>query len=428
MNSTYLQHKFRVPLLPVLLKSILMFFYIYAVSLKVLGIPDVVHSSRLSAVIILFWGLFSYRKREGFKRLNSKYEYDKVLRLIVITFLYTLVISILIGFGNGTNYVFTSLDSLLFSILPFVAFLFFFDDIDELAKVIIIVTLLQALCVVLATFIPAVSVFFTEVLGTDQGYGENRDLELYRASYASGLSCFTSEGVCKFTIGLVACSYKFLSTSKIKYIILYLLFSVVNAMLARTGLIMSLIGVIMMASYYLRKGRLKFSTFVGLVVVTYVSFLIWNNMTSDFYERFKRFNELKEAEGFDNFFTAYLSGEFPPISLETIMGTSIISGVSGNGVRVHVDGGYLKNYVALGLPLAIFTYFYIFRSIFHVLKIFKNTCVYYVILFYFFYLLFAEFKEYFLLYRGSIMLFFLFAVLAEKKYCNVGSRLNLINA
>ena len=221
MNSTYLQHKFRVPLLPVLLKSILMFFYIYAVSLKVLEIPDVVHSSRLSAVIILFWGLFSYRKREGFKRLNSKYEYDKVLRLIVITFLYTLVISILIGFGNGTNYVFTSLDSLLYSILPFVAFLFFFDDIDELAKVIIIVTLLQALCVVLATFIPAVSVLFTEVLGTDQGYGENRDLELYRASYASGLSCFTSEGVCKFTIGLVACSYKFLSTSKIKYIILY---------------------------------------------------------------------------------------------------------------------------------------------------------------------------------------------------------------
>lgn len=428
MNSTYLQHKFMGAVLPVLLKSILMFFYIYAVSLKVFGIPDAVHSSRLSAVIILFWGLFSYRKRGGFKMLKSKCEYDKISRLIIITFLYTLIVSILIGFGNGTNYVFTSLDSLLFSILPFVAFLLLFEDIDEFAKVMIMVTLLQAICIVLATFIPAVSFFFTEVLGTDQGYGENRDLELYRASYASGLSCFTSEGVCKFTIGLVACSYKFLSTRKIRYVILYIVFSVVNAMLARTGLIMSLIGVLMMAWYYLRKGRLKFSTFVGLAVVFYASLLIWENMTADFYDRFKRFDELKEAEGFESFFKAYLSGEFPPISLETIMGTSLISGVSGNGVRVHVDGGYLKNYVALGLPLAIFTYFYIFRSIFRVLKIFKNTCVYYVILFYFFYLLFAEFKEYFLLYRGSIMLFFLFAVLAEKKYCNVGSRLNLINA
>ena len=139
-------------------------------------------------------------------------------------------------------------------------------------------------------------------------------------------------------------------------------------------------------------------------------------MSSDFDERFSRYEEFKD-DGVSSFFEAYFYGnDIPKISLPTIIGTSIVSGVSGNGVVISADGGFIKNYVALGLLLSIFVYGYLINIFFHIKKKFRGTHIEYVLIFYGLYILFSDFKEYFLLYRGSLCLFFVFVMLAYNKY------------
>lgn len=398
-----------------ILKILLLFGYIYPFSLRLIGVPDVLHTARISAIIIMILGLVKINKYKQFQKSPFYFDYLKIRKLIIVSLAYTLVISLLIGFGNGANYTIIAIENLLFSILPLFAFWILFSNVDEFASVVIGVTLVQSLAILLGTFIPGASAFFTIALGSDSGYG--MDLDILRSSYASGISCSTSAGVTKFTIGLVMCVYKYLSKRRSIYILIFLYLSVINSMLARTGMLMSLIGLMTIIFFFVKGSKISLKKIIPIVFILLIGYYTIGLMSEDFFERFKRYEEFKDG-GFSNFFEGYFNGKdtvIPPLSLETFIGTSIISGISGNNIQVLTDGGFVKNYVALGLPFAIYVYMIIYKTFNRIRLKYRGSYMFYVLSFYIIYLAFSEFKEYFLLYRGAIGLFFVFVMLVENK-------------
>lgn len=397
------------------IKAILLFCFIYPFSLRILGFPEFAHSARVAVIFVVIFSIFKPHKILPFKANRMYNEYKKVLWLTIFTCIYCIFLSFAFGFGTGTNYLSIGVDNILFSLLPIVAFYYLFDNLDEFIDAIILVTIIQSIAILLGTFIPSISYAFQMMFDTNAGF-EDRDLEALSKSYASGIGCFTSSGVTRFTIGLVACLYKYISKRNIFYLLLYVFFSVVNSMLARTGLLMSIAGLFVIFYFLVKSRRISFISLMGLLVVAVFSYFIVNNMSSDFDERFSRYEEFKD-DGVSSFFEAYFYGnDIPKISLPTIIGTSIVSGKSGNGIVVSADGGFIKNYVALGLILSIFVYVYLVRIFFLIKSFFKGTCIEYVLIFYGMYMLFSDFKEYFLLYRGALCLFFVFVMLAYNKY------------
>lgn len=395
-------------------KVLLLFGYIYPFSLRLIGVPDALHTARIAAIVITFLGVVKSNVYEQFRKSPFYFDYLKIRKIIVFSLAYTLVLSLLFGFGEGTNYSIIAIDNLIFSILPLFAFWILFSDVDEFANVVIGVTFLQSIAILLGTFIPGVSTLFTIALGSDSGYG--MDLEILRSSYASGISCSTSAGVTKFTIGLVMCVYKYLSKNKSIYLLLFFFFSVINSMLARTGMLMSIIGLISIFYYFVR-GRVSLKKVIPIVCILFIGYDIISSMSEGFFERFKRYEEFMDG-GFNKFFEDYFNGKdtvIPPLSINTLIGTSIISGVSGNNIQVLTDGGFIKNYVALGLPFSVYIYVNFFVIANKIRVKYRRSYMFYVLSFYIVYMAFSEFKEYFLLFRGNIGLFFLFVMLFEKK-------------
>lgn len=398
-----------------LIKVLLLFGFIYPFSLRVLGLPEALHASRVASVLIVLLAIIRPHNYSRFRKNYFYCEYKKVFKLILCTCIYCLFLTLIIGYGTGSNYLAICIDNILFALLPIGAFYGLFDDIEEFAEAIIIVTLIQSVAILLGTFIPGVSYIFQVLFDNNAGYAD-RDLEALSQSYASGIACFTSEGVTRFTIGLVACGYKYISSKKIVYVGLYIFLSVVNSMLSRTGMLMSIVGLLVIMYFLVKSRGISFLGLIPFVVLAFFSYFIISDLSPDFYDRFSRYAEFKD-DGVESFFYAYFKeNEIPSISLSTIIGTSVLSGRSGNGIVVSADGGWVKNYVALGLFMSIFVYGYLIRMFFRIKRIFKGTCVEYILVFYGLYIIMSDFKEYFLLYRGSISLFFLFVMFAYNKY------------
>ncbi len=77
-------------------------------------------------------------------------------------------------------------------------------------------------------------------------------------------------------------------------------------------------------------------------------------------ERFYRYELLQDESADNGFFYNYLKSEdvkIPPLSIGTFFGVGMLSGISGNGYHVNVDGGFLRFYSAFGLPTTILYYF-----------------------------------------------------------------------
>ena len=102
----------------------------------------------------------------------------------------------------------------------------------------------------------------------------------------------------------------------------------------------------------------------------------------------------------------------PPLSTETIVGTGVPSGTSGNGVTVIVDGGFFRLYVAYGLILAIIFYVFFLHLIFRVSFSFKNKDIRYTMLLMSALIIIGEIKEWSIYASCHVTMFFLMALLA----------------
>ena len=115
------------------------------------------------------------------------------------------------------------------------------------------------------------------------------------------------------------------------------------------------------------------------------------------------------------------TNKIPPITPETIVGLGIFKGISGCGIEVQGDGGFLKNYFTMGLIVGGINYLLIFGFLRKGYKKSKFILYRCLIIFLFVYLIIGEVKEYFVYqyYYMCFMFLILYLIEKEEKFNNV---------
>ena len=324
-----------------------------------------------------------------------------------------MIISLLIGFGKGNNVVVTLLNFFILAIPSLWASSIIFRTADEFIEILFYVGLVQSAFVLFAVLSPSFATALSLTVNASEENDRYQFLELLD-SYAGGIGCITSQGAIRYSIGMVACVYLYLKKKSPVYILCLAFMSVIAAMIARTGLIYVIICVTFILVGSL-KSRSFFKVAVAIsIMVLLVATLLIDEKYKDFFQsRYARFEILKDNKGQD-FFEDYFHGEntrIPPLNSETFFGTAILSGRSGNGYEVKVDGGVLSLYSAVGVVLCLVFYLVFFKTM---LKTDKSCNSQEVKLFLFLLTLcfvVAEFKEQFLLTSCPTVFFYTVAYL-----------------
>ncbi len=323
------------------------------------------------------------------------------------------------GSGDGNTPFNGYMQMLVILPLFFISGRLLFRNMEELMKALYIGVIIQSLIILLALFIPALQLFLF-ILIPEGSY--NTDFfggvdTMNQSGYHIGLGVFTSAGSLKMAIGQIGACY-FLIKSRgpklICHLIFFLLIAVSTSIVARTGLIVSLVG--LLCVFWVKRKQsdvraLKF-VFMALIVPLISYFVITIFLPYSFLgETFQRIINTAEDGIYDNWIVGY-TGEsghnsIPPISPETIIGLGITYGVSGTGITTITDGGFLRNYSAMGLIVAVINYLIIFSFFFKQYKAVKHNEYKGVILYMFFVLLIGEFKEYYIYYISPMCFFFL---------------------
>ena len=243
----------------------------------------------------------------------------------------------------------------------------------------------------------------------------------HRSLYAGGLACITAPGALKFSLGLIAVAYYINKFNKGIDIVLYIYFSIIITLIARTGLFVAGTGLIIVSLVNTGKKdfsrRLKYITLLFVAIILFVTLISYFNLWGFLGNRLTRFNKLKSGL-YSGFFEGYLfqaGNHIPSISWETIIGTGIVSGTSGNGVYIYADGGFFRLYVAYGLILCVVFYIHFFA---HLIKVCKSTytkTVFYTLVFLAATIIIAEIKEYTLYTQYFFCTFFTIATLHNKE-------------
>ena len=153
--------------------------------------------------------------------------------------------------------------------------------------------------------------------------------------------------------------------------------------------------------------------FIGYIIVIKL-------LPFDFIEdTFQRLIDTADNGIYDTYFRGY-TGEggvntIPPLCSETLIGLGITTGVSGSGIITITDGGFLRNYSAMGLIVAIINYFIIIIIFLKQHKSYKSIIFKSIIMFMLLILLIGEFKEYYIYYVSPMCFFFLIFNLMEKE-------------
>ncbi len=403
--------------------SLLMFGFIFEFYLYSFGLPTFITPSRIAAIAIVLLAFFkTYKNKKKKKSLEG--IPGKVLRQFcwfhVPVFFYMLLLYVSIGVQGDDRHMFTILiHAFVFRIIPIWAFYICFDSLEELMKVLVITMLIQTGFIWLCITNPSAKLIIDSTFHLSDTY------KYYGDTYAGGLGCITSQGLIRYAVGEVACVYLYFKKNQISYLALLLLFGLTGSMIARTGLVVATICMIFVLYYAFVKHRtavfgslLAFMAFAS--TVTYIA-LNERSSRSFFLSRFVRMTDLfEETETASNiydigFFNSYMHGEqtvLPPISKETIIGTGVPSGTSGNGITVNIDGGYLRLYVAYGLILAIIFYLFFFSRLLSMCLAFRNKEIRYTMLLMLSLVFIGEFKEWSIYASCHVTIIFLMALLA----------------
>lgn len=390
-----------------------MFFYIYQCDFSFIGMPAALHSSRLSAVIIIIWAIICsfFKPIVRIKSCGiSGGAYKRIIGLFIFAFIYSLFLTFFQDGGEGEYIYLTFINFFIFSTLPTIALLQIFERAEDFLYVLLWVGVIQTFCIWLCLLVPSFKLI------VDLTFNKALEFDAFRDSYAGGIGCITAPGFLRYATGLFACLYFILSTGKIKYILLFIVFGITGAMVARTGVLVFFISSLIALLYFLSSRRLSTiatTLFIAVILLLSIGLIIGKN-ASFFEDRFGRLNYLLETGANDAFFSKYFDASdtyIPPINGETIIGTGLLSGVTHTGQRINVDGGYIRVYAALGLPIAIFFYLFIFWNLYRVSVVQRNKNQRFSLLFLFILILLGEFKEFYILNQYIILVFFVVSCL-----------------
>ena len=399
--------------------SIILFFYIYQCSLLFLGLPPSITSQRI-VILLLLLSLPLLSKNNQSKYKNYAWHSYKVYLIINIYLLfYSLLLLAFIGLGDGMHIVIVLLNVLSLCFLGGWLLLNIFKSFDEFMSVLLLVSLAQCLTVWLCTVNPDIG------LKVDSLFGQEEYFQEARRGYAGGISCITSFGAIKLSLGLIATLYFIINQKhKLLYFILYFFIGLTDSMVARTGLVFTLTGLFCLFIYSIR--QLRFSTVItiSIVVLLIIGFLYWLifvQYASFFQETFSRMFYLFEVGVDVAFMDGYLDSDttYVPSLEEAFWGTGMTSGVSGNGIKVNVDGGVRRLYAGYGLPNTILFYVsFIWMGIKMFFKL-KDRSHKFLLFVLFMFLGISEFKEPTFYNTYTLGVFYIFTVLLfddEKKY------------
>ena len=393
--------------------TILYFFYFYKADLTFLGLPAVLHSQRICAAILFLIALPNPKEIRKLGTFFSYHSFKIIVKMNVMILAYMFIIILFIGRGTGETIIEPIINQILFGFLLLWSSLKLFKEIDYFMSIILGVHIIQTVIIWGCALSPDFMYFIDMTFNRSDWYS------LVRVGYAGGIGCITSSGAVKFGFGLVACLYKYCKTRSMKYLLLYIVLLVTISMIARTGLFIALSGFLFILLYM---KSFKLTTTYQLVILTIVIAVVstFVNTNSSFFDaRFGRFDQL-QGEGIETWIDrGYLGNSeksttiIPPISWKTLLGTAIVSGKSGNGVEVNVDGGYIRQYVAFGLPLAVFFYFYIFSHFIRVSLKSKNRVSKYTLLYTTVVIAIGEFKEPYIYSIIPWSTFYIIAILSD---------------
>lgn len=406
----------------IFIESFFFFFYLYQSSLEFLGLPKFLHSSRISSIVFVLAALFivlAKNSQHSIKVPITMRSLKSIIILNISLLIYMFALSTTLGRGEGSTMIEPIISLFIFGFVPMWAFSKIFRSLDEFMTILIITTIAQTIIIWLSIINPQLSVIIDNTFNVSEWY------QSHRSGYAGGIGCITSQGVVRYAIGFIACLYKFNKKSSNSYLILYIIFLITASMISRTGLLVGFIGFFFFLNIESHPSK---STIIWIGLTILVAYFIASYfLTNNIYLLEKYFSryELLEGNGLKKWFIDYYFGDeagniIPPISIETIIGTSITSGTSGNGIIVNADGGFIRLYVAFGLPLAIFFYYFVFKQLGYVIKrtfdpIDKKILFLFSIL-----LIIGEFKEFYLYTIFPIPIFYLISILSERdRYENV---------
>lgn len=344
-----------------------------------------------------------------------KRSFKRLFWFQVVLLVYVLILIVIIGMGEGQHIINNIINLILFSFIPIVSFTIIFIDIHSFFKAIIWVTFLQTLAIWLCMLNPSFSQLI-DYLFPPSEFAVESDL---REGYSGGIACIAAPGVFKYGLGILACLYFILVEERTRFYYILILFGFTSILVARTGLFIFLSSFLVIFFYKFNPKKLKLSKILlfllGTILVILIGYYSFN--TSFIRDRLWRMQVLFELGAQAVFFKPYLEGSttiIPPLSTETLIGTGIIYGKSGNGIEVVVDGGYIKLYVAYGLVIAFFFYLFLYLQMYRISRNIKLKPLSYLFFILLIYIIIAEFKEFIIYDMYMICFFYVSAFLYSK--------------
>ena len=467
-QKTIVRKEKTVPVFLLFFYGIVTFFYIYQVSFAFLGVPPVFHSQRIAAAILVFCGFVAVvfrnkkkhnnagiRKNKSYplnnndcvngrqkkeylsekKRKHARVVYKKIVQTYIILCIFLIVFSYLQLVVIGKEYGFHLFDAMLnialFGIPIYWAHTKIYRNLDSFMYVLVFVTAIQTVFIILCLYNDS----FAAIIDLTLNYSDEENaahIQHLRTGYAVGAGCFAAPGAIRYSLGLLAVSYLYVKKRKWVFLLVFAIFSIVSSMVARTGLLFVFVCIV----YILKQGKSikKALSFIipGVVVVLLAFVYISSHSDKGFLDdRYKRYVALKEDGVNESFFNSYFHDKdtyYPKLSIDTFFGTGMLNGKSGKGDLVHVDGGPLGVYSAMGLLLTIVFYSIIISILFKSSgQVYKTTRQYFLFAFTIL-LLLGDFKEPSFLTIWPMPFFLTFAYLGLKdgdnKYIRVKYFLN----
>ncbi|MBQ8319650.1 MAG: hypothetical protein IJX81_02115 [Clostridia bacterium] len=422
-----------VSVVEILLKSFVVFLFLFEFNCSVFGLPTFVTTRRV-AVGIMFLHVLLCSSLKRTPRTTSATYYKKIILLQALMLAYAAILLIVIGRGSG-EHVFNRIAT-FFLVGIFGAYIIsrYFSSLEELMKTLLIACLVQAFFIVLFALVPTIGDRVDRFIGLYEG-----NASLNRRGYLTGFACSAAPGMLCMVPGFAACIYFILKRPNKEFFFVALFSVLVFAatMIARTGLVIGLIGLflIWLGGGKTKKGRgIKILLmFLGIFLFGF-TFIVVFGLGDKITSLFNRVVDLLREGLWGDFFAAYfgqVAGSktvIPPISLETIVGTGILSGTSANGVTVNVDGGFVRVYTALGLPMAIISYLSLFGNSIQAARKLSDPVFKYTMIFMVAYLFVGEFKEFFLYNGLAIATFFGMLLLYDKDSIKKERERKLLNA
>lgn len=394
-----------------------MFLYIYEFNLSPFGLPTFFTSKRVVVAFLIGWSLIVSSKNKAKVPKNSKTKkaIKRYAYFLFFLLFYSFCLRVIFGGGEGEHISQSIFRLLILGIVPIYCLAKIIDNVDQLMRIVLWATLIQSAIVVTCLIFPQVGVLLDLMFFED----EKADYILtHRIGYAGGLACITAPGALRFSMGLVACLYFYLKDRSVKYMLLFFYLGFIATMIARTGLILSVVGILVILWQLGKENAVAALKIVGSIIIAGLVLIVFlANVDVTEYFGFTRLFDLFEGDGGSEFVDGYFNGSttnYPDLSDNFFLGTGIVSGTTSSGQEIAVDGGFLSLYSALGFIMTIVFYIVTFLFFIRLRQLSTNTSIKVIMLYFIVLMLIAEFKENTLIKQYMICLYCTIAMLNSK--------------